>query len=119
MYHMKQKKICFVGITLVLFVLSLLYFWKIEKVQIEKCIVKKVEAKERGAYLEKGKCAHIILEADNDDDSIMEEMFVKSYRWAEEQQISFCGIVYIFIRFVKLEEQTERNFYEVWIPIKE
>lgn len=83
------------------------------------CIVKKVEAKERGAYLEKGKCAHIILEADNDDDSIMEEMFVKSYRWAEEQQISFCGIVYIFIRFVKLEEQTERNFYEVWIPIKE
>lgn len=85
------------------------------------CIVKKVEneTKEEGVFLENGKCAHIILEADNDDDSIMEEMFLKSYKWAEEQKISFCGVVYIFIRFVALDKQTERNFYEIWIPIKE
>lgn len=85
------------------------------------CIVKKVknETKEKGVFLENGKCAHIILEADNDDNSIMEDMFLKSYKWAEEQKISFCGIVYIFIRFVTLDEQTERNYYEIWIPIKE
>lgn len=85
------------------------------------CIVNKVEngTKEEGVLLEHGKCAHIILEADNDDNSIMEEMFLKSYKWAEEQKINFCGIVYIFIRFVTLDKQTERNFYEIWIPIKE
>ena len=85
------------------------------------CIVKKVEkeTKEEGVFLESGKCAHIIVEADNDDNNIMEEMFVKSHEWAAEQGISFCGIVYIFIRFVTLKEQIERNFYEIWIPIKE
>ncbi len=85
------------------------------------CIVKKVEkeTKEEGAFLEYGKCAHIIIEADNDDNSILEEMFLRSHKWAKEHKISFRGIVYIFIRFVTLDKQTERNFYEIWIPIKE
>lgn len=86
----------------------------------QMCIVKKVEeTKEDGIFLETGKCAHVILEADNDDNSIMEKMFVKAYEWAAEQQISFCGTAYIFIRFVTMEEQKLRNFYEIWIPIKE
>lgn len=85
------------------------------------CIIKKVEknTKEEGVFLEYGKCAHIIIEADNDDDSILEEMFLRSHKWAKEHKISFRGTVYIFIRFVTLDKQTERNFYEIWIPIKE
>ena len=85
------------------------------------CIVKKVEkeTREEGIFLESGKCAHIIIEADNDDNSIMEEMFLRSHKWAKERNISFRGIVYIFVRFVTLEKQAERNFYEIWIPIKE
>ena len=85
------------------------------------CIVKKVEkdTKEEGVFLESGKCAHIIIEADNDDNSILEEMFLRSHKWAKEQKISFRGVVYIFVRFVTLEKQVERNFYEIWIPIKE
>lgn len=46
MYHMKQKKIFFVGITLVFFALSLLYFLKIEESQIETGIAQKVESLE-------------------------------------------------------------------------
>lgn len=84
------------------------------------CIVKKAEQETsvEGTCLKNGKCAHIILAVDNNDNSILEEMFVKSFEWAAEQQITFCGVAYIFIRFILLKEQTERNFYEIWIPIK-
>lgn len=85
------------------------------------CIVKKAENKtqEKGTFLKNGRCAHIILEADNDEESIMEDMFIRSFKWAKEQKVSFYGIVYVFIRFVTLDNDIEHNFYEIWIPIKE
>ena len=77
----------------------------------------KVQAGEK-TYLESGKCLHTVLEADSHDDSIMEKMFFAAYGWAEEHKETFKGVVYIFIRFVELSGHTERNFYEVFIPLK-
>lgn len=68
--------------------------------------------------LEGGKCLYTTLIADNDDDTIMEKMFRLCHQWALEHQVSFCGVVYIFIRFVMLGEQTDKNYYDVWIPLK-
>ena len=85
------------------------------------CIIKQATKKEQGVgktYLESGKCLHTVLEADSHDDSLMEKMFLSAYEWARENQQSFKGVVYIFIRFVALSGQTERNLYEVWIPLK-
>ncbi|WP_041669534.1 MerR family transcriptional regulator [Acetobacterium woodii] len=86
------------------------------------CIVKQ-PATEREqppgkVYLESGKCLHTVLEADNRDDSIMEEMFFSCHEWAKNHHVEFKGVVYIFIRFMALSKQTERNFYEVWLPLK-
>ncbi len=87
----------------------------------QMCIVKKAdyEMQAEGMFLESGRCAHIILEADSDDNSVMEEMFVKGNAWAIQNKVSFLGIAYIFIRFLTMEEDLERNFYEIWIPLKE
>lgn len=85
------------------------------------CIVKQSAQKkqiEEKLYLEHGKCLHTVLEADSHDDSLMEEMFFAAHEWAEKHKVNFKGVVYIFIRFVELHEQTERNFYEVFIPLK-
>lgn len=85
------------------------------------CIVKQAAQKEQTAgklYLEHGKCLHTVLEADSHDDSLMEKMFFSAYEWADEHKEDFKGVVYIFIRFVELCGQTERNFYEVFIPLK-
>lgn len=85
------------------------------------CLVKRAPKKEQAAkklYLEQGKCLHTILEADSHDDSLMEKMFFAAYQWAEEHKGNFKGVVYIFIRFVELFRQVERNFYEVFIPLK-
>jgi DNA-binding transcriptional MerR regulator len=85
------------------------------------CIVKtaaETDQQEGRVYLESGKCLYTVLEADNRDDSIMEDMFFSCYEWAESHHVEFKGVVYIFIRFVTLSEQAERNFYEVWLPLK-
>lgn len=85
------------------------------------CLVKRAPKKEQTVkklYLEQGKCLHTILEADSHDDSLMEKMFFAAYQWAEEHKGNFKGVVYIFIRFVELFGQVERNFYEVFIPLK-
>lgn len=85
------------------------------------CLVSRAakEGKTKGRLsLESGSCLHTVLDADSHDDSLMEKMFFDSYRWATEHQKSFKGVVYIFIRFVELFGQEERNFYEVWIPLK-
>ncbi len=85
------------------------------------CLVGRTAKKEQGAgktYLESGRCLHTILEADSRDNSLMEKMFIATYEWAAEHGESFKGVVYIFIRFVKLFGQIERNFYEVFIPLK-
>lgn len=79
--------------------------------------VKKEQAGER-IYLESGRCLHTVLTAYSHDDSIMEKMFFAAHGWAEQHKEIFKGIVYIFIRFVELSERTERNFYEVFIPLK-
>lgn len=68
--------------------------------------------------LEGGKCLCTTLIADNNDNTVMEKMFVLCHEWAVEHQMSFRGVVYIFIRFVILNEQTDKNYYEVWIPLK-
>jgi DNA-binding transcriptional MerR regulator len=87
----------------------------------EMCIVRRATGKEQKAgqtYLESGTCLYTVLEADSHDDSIMGDMFISCHEWAKEHNKEFIGVVYIFIRFVTLSEQTERNFYEVWIPLK-
>lgn len=85
------------------------------------CLVKQAMKKEQAAgktYLESGKCLHTVLKADSHDDSLMEKMFFLSFQWAKEHGEILKGVVYIFIRFVELSEQAERNFYEVFIPLK-
>lgn len=85
------------------------------------CIVKRSTQKEQSEeklYLEHGKCLYTVLEADSHDDTLMEEMFFAVHGWAEKHKGTFKGVVYIFIRFVELCGQTERNFYEVFIPLK-
>lgn len=68
--------------------------------------------------LEGGRCLYTTLIADNNDNTIMEKMFILCHQWAKEHHEAFRGVVYIFIRFVILEEQTDENYYEVWIPLK-
>lgn len=85
------------------------------------CIVKQADKKEQTAgklYLEHGRCLHTVIEADSHDDTLMEEMFFAAHGWAEKHKENFKGTAYIFIRFVELRGQTERNFYEVFIPLK-
>jgi len=85
------------------------------------CIVKQSPRKEQATaklYLEYGKCLYTVLEADSHDNSIMEKMFFSAHEWAAEHKETFKGVVYIFIRFVELRKQTERNFYDVFIPLK-
>lgn len=85
------------------------------------CIVKPAAKKSQGRYevfLEEGKCLYTTLSADNNDNSVMEKMFALSHKWAAEHKVSFRGVAYIFIPFIILNDQTERNYYEVWIPLK-
>ncbi|GAA0790893.1 hypothetical protein GCM10008910_01170 [Faecalicatena orotica] len=91
--------------------------YKGTKMCLVRRAVKEVQAGEK-TYLESGKCLHTVLEADSHDDSIMEKMFFAAYGWAEEHKETFKGVVYIFIRFVELSGHTERNFYEVFIPLE-
>lgn len=74
--------------------------------------------KKENYLLEGDRCLYTTLIAENNDNTIMEKMFVLCHQWAKEHQETFRGIVYIFIRFVILEEQTDENYYEVWIPLK-
>lgn len=76
------------------------------------------EGQDKNLLLEGRRCLYTTLIADNNDDSVTEKMFVLCHQWAAEHKEVFCGMVYIFIRFVMLNEQTDRNFYEVWIPLK-
>lgn len=85
------------------------------------CLVSKAPNGKEAAgrlSLESGRCLHTVFDADSHDDSLMEKMFFESHQWATEHQKHFVGVVYIFIRFVELSELKERNFYEVWIPLK-
>ncbi len=86
------------------------------------CIVKpatRIEQQTGQVYLDSGKCLYTAFDANSHDDSIMENMFLSCHEWSKNHQVEFKGVVYIFIRFVDLSEQTGRNFYEVWIPLKE
>ena len=85
------------------------------------CLVSKVSNERKAAErltLEYGRCLHTVFDADSHDDSLMEKMFFESHTWAADHQESFRGVVYIFVRFVEMAELGERNFYEVWIPLK-
>lgn len=68
--------------------------------------------------LEGGRCLYTTLIADNNDNTLLEKMFVLCQQWAKEHQEAFRGVVYIFIRFIILKEQTDKNYYEVWMPLK-
>ena len=70
------------------------------------------------SLLEGGRCLYTTLIADNNDNTLMEKMFILCHQWAKEHQEAFRGVVYIFIRFVILEEETDKNYYEVWIPLE-
>ena len=49
---------------------------------------------------------------------IDEYMKEKVTEWSKEHHIQLCGVAYIFIRFITLNGSAEKNYYEVWIPIK-
>lgn len=68
--------------------------------------------------LKGGKCLYTTIVADNDDNSIMEKMFEQVTEWSKEHHTQLCGVAYIFIRFITLNGSAEKNYYEVWIPIK-
>ncbi len=69
--------------------------------------------------LEGGKCLYTTLIVDfNDDGTIWEKMFMLGKQWISDYQVSFCGVVYIFIRFVMLGEKADKGYYEVWIPVR-
>jgi len=85
------------------------------------CIVKpaaEIVQQAGNVSLESGKCLYTVFDAENNDESIMEKMFFSCYEWAGTHHLEFKGVAYIFIRFVTLSEQAERNFYEVWLPLK-
>lgn len=69
-------------------------------------------------FLKDGKCLHTTFIAKNNDVSVMEKMFVLSHQFAKEHDLKFYGVAYIFIRFVRVSQQTDQNAYEVWIPLK-
>lgn len=72
----------------------------------------------QGMFLEHGKCLYTTLLADNNDPSIPEKMFRSCHEWALRQQVTFRGMVYIFVRLVLLNEKADKHFYEVWVPLK-
>lgn len=69
-------------------------------------------------FIKGGKCLYTTLIADNNDNTVIEKMFSLCHKWAKEHNVSLRGIVYIFIRFVTLREQTDKNYYEIWLPLK-
>lgn len=78
----------------------------------------KAEQAKQTVILEGEECLYTTLIADNNDNSIIEKMFPLCHEWAAKHQVAFRGVVYIFIRFVMLKERTDRNYYEIWIPLK-
>ena len=78
----------------------------------------KADTTGRGMFLEHGKCLYTTLLADNNDPSIPEKMFRSCHEWALRQQVTFRGMVYIFVRLVMLNEKADKHFYEVWVPLK-
>ncbi len=86
----------------------------------EMCIVTPATAKSqrKNVYLEDGRCLYTTLSAGNNDNSVMDKMFLLVHKWAEEHEERLKGIAYVFIRFVMLDGRTEQNFYEIWLPLK-
>lgn len=85
-------------------------------------VVKPVAGTNQPQYatrLECGKCLYTTLIADNDDTSVTEKMFSLCHEWAKRHEVSFRGVVYIFIRFITLNEQTDQHYYEVWVPLQD
>lgn len=91
--------------------------YKTSEMYIVKPTEKESQA-EQTIFLEYGKCLYTTLIADNNDASVMERMFLLCHEWAKQHDLSFRGVVYIFIRFVMLDVQTDKNYYEIWIPLK-
>jgi hypothetical protein len=58
----------------------------------------------------RGKCLYTTIAADNDDNSIMDKMFSLAYKWAAEHKEAFRGVVYIFIRFIMLNDHKRNEF---------
>lgn len=70
------------------------------------------------SLLETGRCLYTAFAADNQDNSVMKSMFILCHEWAAEHGETFRGVAYIFIRGIFLREETDRNYYEVWIPLQ-
>lgn len=66
-----------------------------------------------------GRCLYTTLITDHNDTSVPEKMFSLCHAWAKQHHVSFLGVVYIFIRFVTLHEQTDQHHYEVWVPLQD
>lgn len=85
-------------------------------------VVKSVAGMNQPKYetrLQYGRCLYTTLIADNNDASIPEKMFSLCHKWAKQHNVSFLGVVYIFVRFVTLNEQTDQHHYEVWVPLQD
>lgn len=91
--------------------------YKASGIYIVEPVTEPEQADKRG-ILEYGKCLYTTLIADEREESIMERMYDLCYKWAKEHEMSFRGVVYIFVRFVMMGEQTNYHCYEVWVPLK-
>ena len=78
----------------------------------------KAEHEKRNVYLERGKCLHTTLLADNNDTSVPERMFSLCHAWAKENQAAFRGMAYIFVRMAVLNDDVDQHIYEVWVPLE-
>lgn len=75
------------------------------------------DQKRQSMFLEHGNCLYTTVLADNNDTTVPEKMFLLCHEWAAKHQMSFRGVVYIFVRFVMLDDQTDKHLYEVWVPL--
>lgn len=62
-------------------------------------------------------CMHIRVSADNDDSTLINNLYEKSYQWAKENHVQLEGTVYIFIKLILFESGKPHSFYDVFLPI--
>lgn len=70
------------------------------------------------ALLKYGKCLYTTFTAENSDPAVMDKMFDLCHEYGKKHDLSFQGVVYVFVRFVMFHEQADRHCYEIWVPLK-
>ena len=65
-----------------------------------------------------GRSLYTVISVHNDDNSVMESAFTSTMKWCQQHGESVRGVVYIFTKLLLMREKQERNYYEVWVPLK-